>query len=106
MTDITKCSNTGCPIKEDCYRWNSEDSQRQSYSEFTYQNGKCDDFWLSWGTGGNGLKVVSSLSELLHFNKFFIANNGSLKELKSIRKPSIKLIKLIHQGKIFGKKQG
>jgi len=46
MADISKCKNKQCPIKESCYRYTvPADPQWQSYCMFTYDNGKCDDFW-------------------------------------------------------------
>ena len=34
MTDITKCANKKCKIKEQCYRYTAKDGYWQSYAEF------------------------------------------------------------------------
>lgn len=34
MTDITKCVNKKCKIKEQCYRTTAKDGYWQSYAEF------------------------------------------------------------------------
>ena len=43
MPDITKCMNEKCKIKNDCYRYTSEDSYRQSYARFDEKD--CGNFW-------------------------------------------------------------
>lgn len=35
MTDITKCANKKCKIKEQCYRYTAKDGYWQSYTEFS-----------------------------------------------------------------------
>lgn len=48
MPDITMCHGTGCPVKEDCYRYTAKPNKyRQSY--FTDppvdEDGNCEYFW-------------------------------------------------------------
>ena len=45
MCDITKCLNTSCPMKQNCYRYMSIGSERQAYCKFEPVDGKCDHFW-------------------------------------------------------------
>jgi hypothetical protein len=45
MTDNAMCQNNECPIRDKCYRYRAIPSNWQSYSLFTFQDGKCDDFW-------------------------------------------------------------
>lgn len=51
MTDITKCANKKCKIKEQCFRYTASDGYWQSYANFN--NDKvikdkkdCDSFLL------------------------------------------------------------
>lgn len=45
MSDITKCLNEDCPIKEKCYRWTAIASEWQSYAEFKHdEETGCDDY--------------------------------------------------------------
>lgn len=30
MSDITKCTGKGCPVKKGCYRYNAKSSERQA----------------------------------------------------------------------------
>ena len=36
MADITKCTNSSCPIRYLCYRWRASDGFLQSVQEFQY----------------------------------------------------------------------
>lgn len=49
MTDITKCSGVGCPIKRTCYRYvASGDLHYQSYFTrvpYDSKNLKCEYYW-------------------------------------------------------------
>jgi hypothetical protein len=46
MTDISKCLNKDCPLKEKCYRWTAPASYYQSYADFKPdENGECEDFY-------------------------------------------------------------
>ena len=46
MPDITKCSGTGCPYKEFCYRYTAKASEYQSYfMNPPIEKGVCDNFW-------------------------------------------------------------
>lgn len=45
MTDISKCRGEGCPIKESCYRFTAPNGYWQSYSDFKYEDGKCEFYW-------------------------------------------------------------
>lgn len=46
MTDITKCSGEGCPLKETCYRFTAKASDWQSwFAEVPYKDGKCEMEW-------------------------------------------------------------
>ena len=43
MSDITKCQNSYCKLKEKCLRWIASPNQYyQSYAMFEPLNGKCD----------------------------------------------------------------
>lgn len=52
MPDITKCSNTNCLLRAECYRFTSEpDPLHQPYAEFkpAIDDGvqfECDAFWI------------------------------------------------------------
>ena len=51
MTDITKCMNKKCKIKERCYRYTAKDDIWQSYAEFSKDKvikdkKDCEHFWL------------------------------------------------------------
>jgi hypothetical protein len=47
MTDITKCTGEGCPLKETCYRFTSETGMYQSFFfGVPIKNGKCEYHWL------------------------------------------------------------
>jgi len=46
VSDITKCSGVGCPLKDMCFRFTAPGSERQAY--FTtppVKDNKCDMFW-------------------------------------------------------------
>lgn len=43
MPDIAMCRNKDCHIKQRCYRYTAKPCDRQSYSQFKYDNG-CDYF--------------------------------------------------------------
>lgn len=48
MGDFSKCSGTGCPMKEDCYRYlaaSFTDCQGFIDPPFDEQTGKCTMFW-------------------------------------------------------------
>jgi hypothetical protein len=46
MTDITKCTGEGCPLKESCYRYTSDISMLQSYFiTLPYKDQECDMYW-------------------------------------------------------------
>jgi len=49
MADITKCTGDNCPIKESCYRFTAEKSERQIYfftPPFDGFDGKtCEMYW-------------------------------------------------------------
>lgn len=52
MADITKCTNSGCSVKDKCYRWTAiEDEFWQAVSLFQFRisDGKitCDHFWAN-----------------------------------------------------------
>jgi len=60
MPDITKCLNATCPIKDKCYRWMSDEDERQSYADWKWEKlfddadnagVRCDGFWRI-GKGG------------------------------------------------------
>ena len=39
MSDITKCTNDKCPLKDGCYRWTAPaDPLRQSYQHLEYRH--------------------------------------------------------------------
>lgn len=50
MTDITKCANKNCKIKESCYRFTAPDGYWQSYANFNNDKEikdkkECDNFY-------------------------------------------------------------
>lgn len=50
MSDISKCENLECPLKENCYRYTAPVGYWQSYADFKFEvlpDGKvtCDSFW-------------------------------------------------------------
>lgn len=47
MSDISKCNNRNCPLKEKCYRFTAPaNPYRQSYADFTYDEKEgCEYFW-------------------------------------------------------------
>lgn len=45
MTDITKCVNETCPMKDSCWRYIAPASEHQSYAEFKWKDGKCEHYW-------------------------------------------------------------
>jgi hypothetical protein len=46
MTDITKCSNKDCPLKNTCFRFLAKDGYWQSYSDFKpKEDGTCEHYW-------------------------------------------------------------
>lgn len=49
MADITKCSGTGCPIKDTCYRFRAlaNDYYQSWFSEEPYNHkaGYCESYW-------------------------------------------------------------
>jgi hypothetical protein len=48
MADITMCTGDGCPLKENCYRFTAEKSERQSYFFTPPFDGKtCEVYWES-----------------------------------------------------------
>lgn len=55
MSDISKCLNLDCPLKDKCWRFTSPtDSLWQVYADFTYEitkDGKveCEYFWDNKG---------------------------------------------------------
>jgi hypothetical protein len=50
MSDITKCTNDECPIKEKCYRWTATWGMRQSVCCFEpEEDGECEHFWDNEG---------------------------------------------------------
>lgn len=58
--DITKCKGIECPIKENCYRFISKESDWQSYlMESPFKDGKCDMFW-----GENSESIFNQLKQI------------------------------------------
>jgi hypothetical protein len=50
MSDITKCTGEGCPLRDNCYRHTAKESTLQSYFidiPFEIKDGKlsCDMYW-------------------------------------------------------------
>jgi hypothetical protein len=45
MSDITKCTNSDCPLKESCYRWTAEAEEHQSYAKWEPKDGECEEYW-------------------------------------------------------------
>jgi hypothetical protein len=47
MSDITMCKGTGCPAKEDCFRYTAPvNEHRQAYfMEPPIKDGKCEMYW-------------------------------------------------------------
>lgn len=66
MPDITMCSGTDCPHKENCYRYTAKPSEfRQSYFvEPPIKDGKCDHYW-----GENAESIWNQLNDIVKPNK-------------------------------------
>jgi hypothetical protein len=46
MTDITKCTGEGCPLKDTCYRFTATTGMYQSFFfESPIKDGKCEYHW-------------------------------------------------------------
>lgn len=48
MADISMCSDSKCPLKNDCYRFRAIPSEfRQAYAGFTYDQEikNCENYW-------------------------------------------------------------
>ena len=46
MSDISKCSGEGCPLREACYRFTAPTSEyHQSWIAPPYKNGECEIEW-------------------------------------------------------------
>lgn len=43
VSDITKCCNKECPLRDTCFRFLAEDSLYQSYADFKQED--CDWYW-------------------------------------------------------------
>jgi hypothetical protein len=60
MSDITKCTGEGCPLKESCYRYKVDSSMMQSYFlEPPYKDSNCDMYW-----GDNSQQVFNLLKNI------------------------------------------
>jgi hypothetical protein len=44
MADISMCSDSNCPLKDNCYRQKAPKSDLQCYADFNYDNG-CSYYW-------------------------------------------------------------
>ena len=67
MADITKCSGTGCPHKEKCYRFTAPaDEYGQSYfvKPPLKDDGTCNLFW-----GERQTDIFSQLKEIVSTEK-------------------------------------
>lgn len=62
MSDITKCEGTGCPHKENCYRFTATPHEfRQSYFvESPIKDGKCEYYW-----GENAEAIWNQLNDIV-----------------------------------------
>jgi hypothetical protein len=58
VADISKCQGTGCPLKEECYRYNapSSDYWQAWFTEVPYNHvaGDCEQFWKMYDQRGKG----------------------------------------------------
>ncbi len=46
MSDITKCSGDGCPLKTTCYRYTAPTGMYQSFFVgVPIKNGQCEYYW-------------------------------------------------------------
>ena len=46
MTDITKCTGEGCPLKETCYRFTAPTDMYQSFFVgVPVKHGQCEYYW-------------------------------------------------------------
>ena len=65
MTDITKCTGEGCPLKETCYRYTAP---REMYQSFFFgvpiKNGKCENYW-----GEASQSTYDQLKEIFNTNE-------------------------------------
>jgi hypothetical protein len=54
MTDITKCTGEGCPLKESCYRFTAPTGMYQSFFVgVPIKNGKCEYYWSQNSTSSD-----------------------------------------------------
>jgi hypothetical protein len=58
MPDITKCNNTECKFKENCYRFTSLPSMMQSISTFTPNETNCDYYINNQNYDNQRIKVT------------------------------------------------
>ena len=60
MADISMCSGTGCPLKDNCYRNTAiVNPWRQSYMmvvPFDMKKNSCDAFWLDDASASDRIK--------------------------------------------------
>jgi hypothetical protein len=62
MTDITKCTGEGCPLKETCYRFTAPAEMYQSYFMAPpVKNGKCEYHWSQNATSNQSLHFLQQL---------------------------------------------
>jgi hypothetical protein len=62
MTDITKCTGEGCPLKETCYRFTAPAEMYQSYFMTPpVLNGKCEYHWSQNATSNQSLYFLQQL---------------------------------------------
>jgi hypothetical protein len=65
MTDITKCTGEGCPLKETCYRFTATTGMYQSFFlEVPIRNGKCEYYW-----GETSQSTYEQLKEIFKTNE-------------------------------------
>jgi hypothetical protein len=65
MTDITKCTGEGCPLKETCYRFTAPTGMYQSFFfGVPIKNGKCEMYW-----GEASQSTYEQLNEIFKTNE-------------------------------------
>lgn len=52
MPDISKCNNVTCSLRTKCYRFTSEDSLWQSYTNFEQNEDSTCDYFYDYNSKG------------------------------------------------------
>ena len=64
MSDIVKCDNSKCPMKDRCHRWLAPDKDNQKYAHWGINKfGRCFGFWKIKGLIINNTNDVVKLTD-------------------------------------------